>query len=80
MVKEMAKSEDATQEKSLEERQSGHSWDGPPLPGHKTASPDDRLAVVLALLDFHKGMHPSAALVINDARAVLDFVHDKSPP
>jgi hypothetical protein len=51
----------------------------PPPPGHKIATPEERTAVVLALMEFHKGMHPTAQLVINDARAVLDFTHDKTP-
>lgn len=52
---------------------------GPPEPGHKTASPDERMKAMEMAMSFHQGMHNDPQALVNTARAILDFVHDKSP-
>jgi hypothetical protein len=57
----------------------GTSDPAPPEPGHKTASPEDRMKAMQMAMEFHQGMHNDPQALINTARAILDFVHDKTP-
>jgi hypothetical protein len=51
----------------------------PPPPGHKSASPDERMKAMEMAMSFHQGMHNDPQTLVNTARAILDFVHDKTP-
>lgn len=51
--------------------------DAPVLPGHQTASPDERIKALEMAMAYHTGKTVDHGMLISTAKAFLDFLHEK---